>query len=169
MPADPFGFSFDSNTGCLGCASKSGHLKREVAIEALKPRKFPCLLRQKRQRLQLRNLKRLAASDVGAGNFVVAAHHVGLCLGKAGPVALVRAAWQLRPFAADHPADFVFASLAALGAGQRVAAKFCSLVEKIPLFHSLRCFPSRRFYSILMVAPNGSWGRNVKPETKADR
>jgi len=99
------------------------------------------LLRQKRQRLQPRNLERLAAADVGAGQFVVAAHHIGLRLGEAGSVALVGVARQLRPFAANYPGNFVFPRLAALGAGQGVAALFRRFVEKFPLFHGLRLFP----------------------------
>ena len=107
------------------------------------------LLRQKRQRLQPRNLERLAAADVGAGQFVVAAHHIGLRLGEAGSVALVGVARQLRPFAANYPGNFVFPRLAALGAGQSVAALLRRLVEKFPLFHGSGSSPEDSIYSIL--------------------
>jgi Tol biopolymer transport system component len=93
---------------------------RSIAAISPDSKTLSILVGQKRQRLQLRDLKRLAAAHVGAGQLVVAAHHVGLRLGKAGAVALVGVAGQLRPLAPHHPAHLVFAGLPALGAGKCV-------------------------------------------------
>ena len=110
--------------------------RRRTASPSVEP-----LLGQECKCLQLRDLKWLAAADVGAGELVVAAHHVGLRLGKAGSVALIGIAGQLRTFAAYYPRNLVLGRLAALGAGKVVAALFGGLDEKFPLFHGLRLFP----------------------------
>ena len=52
------------------------------------------LVHEESERLQRSNLERLAATDVGALQLVVAADHVGLRLGEARTVALVAAARQ---------------------------------------------------------------------------
>jgi hypothetical protein len=119
--------------------------------------------------LQLCNLEGLAAADVGAGELVVAAHHIGLRLGKAGSIALVGSAGQLRTLAPHYPGDLVLARLAALGAREGVGSQFRGLVEKIPFFHRVSAsgsfhltdknpsagtplFHSGPIYSILMLA-----------------
>ena len=99
------------------------------------------LIGNERQRLQLRNLKRLAAANVGAGELVIPPHHIGLCFGESRSVALVGVTRQLRPLPPNYPGNFVFPRLAALGAGQCVAALLRRFVEKFPLFHGLRLFP----------------------------
>ena len=88
--------------------------------------------------MELRNLEWLAATDVGAGKFVVAAHHVRLGFGKAGPVPFVRVTGQLRPFPPYDPAHLVLARLPALGAGKRVLPHFSCFVEKLAFFHVIR-------------------------------
>ena len=87
------------------------------------------------QRLQLGDFKTLAAADVGAAYEVVAAHHVGLGFGKAGAVALVGIAWQLRALAANDPVDLIFAWLAAVGANQSVSLLLVGFGKKIAFFH----------------------------------
>src|SRR5579863_4414155 len=93
------------------------------------------LLAEKRQRLQANNLERFAAADVGAGQFVIAAHHVGLGLGETGAVALVRLARQLRSLAADDPRNLVFVGLPAFRTGKDVRAQLRALGKEFPLFH----------------------------------
>src|SRR3954454_18027786 len=78
------------------------------------------LVVEKGQRLQAGDLERLAAAHVRAGQFIVAAHHVGLRFGKFGAIAFVGIAGQLRAFAADYPGDLVIVGLPALGTGEAV-------------------------------------------------
>ena len=85
--------------------------------------------------MELRNLEWLAAADVGAGELVVAAHHVRLRLGKARAVAFIGIARQLGPLAPNYPAYLILAGLPALGAGKRVLPHFSCLVEEFAFFH----------------------------------
>lgn len=77
----------------------------------------------------------LAAADIFAGDHVVAADHIGLRLGEAGAVALIGVAGQSTLLAADEPAQFVVASLSAVGAGEHVVALLGALVKEIAFFH----------------------------------
>src|SRR6185503_17804560 len=77
------------------------------------------------------DLEALAAADVFACDHVVAAHHIGLGLGKAGAVALVGMARQGVLFAADDPSELIVSGLAAVGAGEGVVALLGTLVKKI--------------------------------------
>jgi len=88
--------------------------------------------------LELRNLEWLAAADVGAGELVIAANHVGLGLGEAGAVAFVGVARQLGPLAPDYPAYLVLAGLAAFGTGKSVFPHFSCFVEEFTFFHWIR-------------------------------
>lgn len=87
------------------------------------------------------DLETLAAADVFAGDHIVAAHHIGLCLGEASAVALVRMTREAGFFVADEPAELVLGGLSAVGADEGVTALLRPLVKKIPLFH--RLFPLR--------------------------
>ena len=88
------------------------------------------------QSLQLGDLEAFAAADVAAGDHVVAADHVGLSLGESGAVAFVGTAWQLRPFAPDHPIDDVVAGLAAVRADKGVGLLLIGFGKKIAFFHN---------------------------------
>jgi len=114
----------------------------------------PALVRQEGYGLELGDFEGFAASHVGAGELVVAADHVGLGFQEAGAVAFVGVAGQLGAFAADDPGNFVLAGLAALGAGDGVAALFSGLVEKFPFFHDVRLFPSR--VNVIHTRPCGN-------------
>src|SRR5271163_2429652 len=81
---------------------------------------FWCRTLKKCQRLQLGNFEAFAAAHIAAGYEIVAPHHVGLCFGESGPVALVGIARQLGALTPDYPVDLVFAGLAAVRANQRV-------------------------------------------------
>jgi hypothetical protein len=103
------------------------------------PRGYPVCAAASRlkegQGLQLGDFKSLAAANVAAGCEVVAAHHVGLRLSEAGPVALVGVAGQLGALAADDPADLMVAGLAAMRANQGVRLLFGGFGKKIAFFH----------------------------------
>jgi len=90
---------------------------------------------EKSQRLQRCNLEALAAADIAAGHHVVAADHVWLGLGEAGPVAVVGIARQLSPLAPDDPIDRVIAWLAAVWADQGVGSLLIGFCKKIAFFH----------------------------------
>jgi hypothetical protein len=83
------------------------------------------------------NLEPLAAADVFAGEHVVAADHVGLGLGELCAIALVSIAGERILFTADEPADLVFISFAAVGAGECVVALLRPFFVKVALFHRL--------------------------------
>jgi hypothetical protein len=100
-----------------------------------KVRHLPLL--EKGQGLELSDFKAFAAANVAAGDHVVAANHVGLGFGEAGPVALVGIAWQLSAFAPDNPVDDVVAGLAAMGANEGVSFLFVGFREKFAFFHHL--------------------------------
>ena len=91
---------------------------------------------QERQCLQRGDLKALAAANVAAGHHVVAAHHVGLRLGKSGSVAVVGVARQLRPLAPYDPTDGVIAWLAAVRTDQRMGTLLVGFGKKIAFFHN---------------------------------
>ena len=81
------------------------------------------------------DLEGFAAADVCARELVIATDHIGLCLGKLGPVALVGVAGKLVAFAAHNPGDLVVTGLSALGTGESVGSCFGRFVEEIALFH----------------------------------
>jgi hypothetical protein len=85
--------------------------------------------------LERSDLKGFAATNVHAGELVVAADHIGLRLSKFGAVALVCVTGELGTFASHDPSDFVFAGLSAFGTGKVVGSRFGGLVEKIAFFH----------------------------------
>ena len=93
------------------------------------------LLLQKCKRLELCDFKRLTTAYIGARQFVVPPHHVGLRLGEPRSVPLVRPARDLRPLPPYNPCHLVLRRLTALGAYKRMRAKLRRFVEKIPLFH----------------------------------
>jgi len=90
---------------------------------------------QEGEGLEASDFKRLAATDIYAGELVVAPDHVRLRFGKPGAVAFVRMAGKLGALTTNDPGDLVVAGLPALGAGEVVSASFGGLVEKIPFFH----------------------------------
>ncbi len=76
-----------------------------------------------------------AAADVAAGYHVIAADHVGLGFGEAGPIAVVGVARELGAFAADYPLNLMIGGLAAVRADEGVSARFVGFCEKIAFFH----------------------------------
>ena len=80
--------------------------------------------------MQARDLEALAAADVFATHLIVAAHHIGLRLGKAGAIPLIGIALQRCLLATHQPGDLVLPGLAAVGAGQRVGALLRPLIKK---------------------------------------
>jgi hypothetical protein len=85
--------------------------------------------------LKLGDFEALAAADVAAGYEVVAADHVGLGFGEAGPVALIGVARQLGALAAHDPVDLVIAGLSAVGADQGMRFLLIGFGEKFAFFH----------------------------------
>ncbi len=117
-----------------------GHDKVGRPRHSCRPRRplesADALLVQKRQRLQLRNLKRLAAAYIRARQFVVASYHVRLRLREPRPVPLIGPARQLLPLPPHHPRHLVLRRLPALRADQRMRPLLRRFVEKFPLFHN---------------------------------
>src|SRR5579862_2424066 len=100
------------------------------------------LLGQEGQGLQRGDLEWLSAAHIGAGQLVIAAHHIRLRFGEPGAIAFIGMTGQLRFLAADDPGDFVLGSLSALGAGQSVGAHLSGLVKKLAFFHGPRSQPA---------------------------
>ena len=96
---------------------------------------------QEGQRLELGDFKSLTAADVAAGDHVVAPNHVGLGLGEPRPIAFIGVARQLRPLAANYPADLMFARLAAMRTYQGVGLGLVGFCEKFAFFHHLGQLP----------------------------
>jgi hypothetical protein len=105
------------------------------------------LLAEKGKGLEACDFEWFAAANVRARELVVPAHHIRLRFGEFGAISFICVARKLGTFAADYPRDFVFAGLAALGAGQVVGSCFCCFVEKIAFIHLLTtpvCEEARR-------------------------
>src|SRR5215469_4649661 len=90
---------------------------------------------QKSHRLNTRNFKTLAATQVLAHNQIVATDHVGAGLGKFGAIALIGAWRKLSFLGAYQPGQFVFIGLLTMRAVQGVRLPGFFLVKKIALIH----------------------------------
>ena len=119
--------------GCRGDRACQGQEEKDLSFH--QEGSLGRLFVKKGKGLQPYDLEGLAATDVGAGQLVVATHHVGLGLGKTRAVALIGVARQLCALPAHYPGHAVFARLPALGAGKGVCALLRGLCEKLPLFH----------------------------------
>jgi len=108
--------------GC--CAREVGQRRRRAGLFV-----------EKGDGLERRDLKGFAATNVRAGELVVAADHIGLRLGELGAVALICVTGELGTFAPHDPGDLVFAGLSAFGTGEVVCSRFSGLVEKVAFFH----------------------------------
>jgi hypothetical protein len=119
--------------GYRGCdIALSEQSRRSVRLERAGTRSR---FTQEGEGLEAIDFKRLAATNIYAGELVVSPDHIGLRLGKPGAVAFVGVPGELGALTTNDPGDLVFAGLPALGASEVVSACFGRLVEKIPFFH----------------------------------
>src|ERR1035437_5681612 len=120
---------------CLQARADRGKRNQKLQFKRSSPIVERGSLRQERQRLQRRDLERLAAPDICARQLVVPSYHVRLSLGEPRPVPFIRSTGQLSPLAPHNPCHFVLARLPALGAVNGMRPLLSSFVEKLTLFH----------------------------------
>jgi hypothetical protein len=93
------------------------------------------LLFEESDGLHAGNFEPFATTHVLTGHEVVTANHIGLSLGELGAIAIVGAGRKLLLFAANQPAEFIFASLPAVGTSQIGHAGFRPFIKEVTFFH----------------------------------